>query len=157
MALDPCQIVTSSEASTLAGASFGAGKEETNDSGGKTCVYGSQTLNVFTIVLAQASDPATAQAAFTQAEAQAKTNLSQGIPSNVKVNVTLDDTTIAGADKAATATGSATISGQTIAISAVYVLKGSVFFTFSDLVLGRPAPTLDAMKAQAQTSLSRIP
>jgi len=149
-------MVTSSEASTLAGASFGAGTEGSTGTGGKTCVYGAQTLNVFSILLAQASDAATAQAAFTQAESQAKTSLSQGIPANVKVNVTLDDTTIAGADRAATASGSATISGQTISISAVYVLKGTLFFTFSDLVLGHAAPTLDAMKAQAQTSLSRI-
>ena len=53
--------------------------------------------------------------------------------------------------------GGGTISGATINISAIYVLKGTVFFGFSDLLLGRPAPTSDAMQAQAQTVLGRLP
>jgi hypothetical protein len=157
VALDPCSIVTSAEASTLAGASFGAGREETTGGGGKTCVYGYQTLNVFTIVLAQASDPATAQAAYDQAKAQAQSQLSKGAPSGVKFTVNLEDASISGADRASAATGTATLSGQTISISAVYVLKGAVFFSFSDLVLGHAAPALSAMEAQATTSAGRLP
>ena len=157
VALDPCAIVTSAEASTLAGASFGAGREETTSGGAKTCVYGYQTLNVFTIVVTQASDPATAQTAYDNAKAQAQAQLSQGAPSGVKFNVNLSDTSISGADRASAATGTGTISGQTISISAVYVLKGSVFFTFADLVLGHAAPALSLMEAQATTSLGRLP
>ncbi len=60
-AVDPCQLVTASEASTIAGASFAAGKEETTSGGAKTCVYGAGTLNVFTVIVTQATDAATAQ------------------------------------------------------------------------------------------------
>ena len=156
VALDPCQIVTSSEASTLAGATFGAGKEGETGGGGKTCVYGYQTLNVFTIIVAQAPDAATAQAAYAQAKAQAQAELSKGVPAGVKVTVNLNDASISGADQASVARGSGTISGQTISLSAVYVLKGAVFFSFSDLVLGPAAPSVAAMEAQATISLGRV-
>src|SRR5580700_5237958 len=59
---DPCQLVTASEASSLAGVTYGAGKEETNAGGGRDCVYGSETLNVFTVIVGVAADAATADA-----------------------------------------------------------------------------------------------
>lgn len=155
--LDPCQLVTQQEASQLAGASFAAGKEETISSGAKMCTYGAQTLNVFMVEVAVAPDAATAQAQWAQEEAQAQANLQQFV-AQAGANVTLQagDITLSGADKAAAATSTATISGQTISISAIYVLKGAVFFTFSDLVLGKAAPTLAQMQTQAGTVLSRV-
>jgi len=36
------------------------------------------------------------------------------------------------------------------------VLKGTVFFTFADLVLDKPAPTIAAMETQATTVLTRV-
>lgn len=155
--LDPCQLITQQEASQLAGASFAAGKEETISSGAKMCTYGAQTLNVFMVEVAVAPDAATAQAQWAQEEAQAQANLQQFV-AQAGANVTLQagDITLSGADKAAAATSTATISGQTISISAIYVLKGAVFFTFSDLVLGKAAPTLAQMQTQAGTVLSRV-
>jgi hypothetical protein len=61
------------------------------------------------------------------------------------------------ADKAALASGSTAISGQTINEIAIYLLKGTTFLTFSDLVLNKNAPSAAAMKAEAQTALSRVP
>lgn len=40
---------------------------------------------------------------------------------------------------------------------AIYVLRGTTFFGFSDLVVGGSAPAADALKAQAMTSLGRLP
>ncbi len=54
--LDPCQLVTQDEASTLAHATFGPGKEETISASGKECVYGYQTTNVMDIIVAQAAE-----------------------------------------------------------------------------------------------------
>ena len=156
MALDPCQIVTASEASALAGVTFPAGKEGETGGGARTCVYGGQTLNVFNVLVTRAADAATAQAAYAQAKAEAQAQLSKGVPAGVTVNVKLDDASISGADQASVASGTGTISGQTISITAVYVLKGAVFFTFSDLVLGHAAPSVAAMEAQATTSLGRV-
>jgi hypothetical protein len=58
---------------------------------------------------------------------------------NAKLSVT-DVSGLAGADRAAIATYNTTISGQAVGISAIYVLKGAIFFTFSDLVVGQAAP-----------------
>ncbi len=155
--LDPCQLVTASEASALAGASFTTGTGGTTSGGAKTCVYGSQTLNVFNVLVAQAPDAATAQSQWTQLQAQAEDALKKGAPSGTNVSLNVTDVTVAGADKAAVASASGTISGTTIAISAIYVLKGATFFTFSDLVVGQAAPSASALEAQAATTLGRVP
>ncbi len=61
-ALNPCDIVPQDEASTLANFQFDAGTVEANSGSGSRCVYGSQSTNVMTVNVAQASDAATAQA-----------------------------------------------------------------------------------------------
>jgi Protein of unknown function (DUF3558) len=156
--LDPCQLVTSSEASSLTGATFAAGKEgTTSDGGGKTCSYGGQTANVFMVLVAQASDATTAQADWAQEEARAQAAINQAVPAGVSVNFTVADVSVTGADRAAVATGSTTISGVSVGITAVYLLKGAVFLTFSDLEVGHTPPTAAAMQAQAETSLTRLP
>jgi len=149
--VDPCQLVTQQEASQLAGTTFGVGQEETSSGGGRRCVYGAQTANVFTVALVIAPDAATAQAGWNEAQTQAQSQLLQE-----GVKVTLDQTTLPGADKTVTGTANETLNGQTISISAIYVLKGKTFFTFSDLVLGKQAPSIALMEAQAQTSLTRV-
>ena len=53
--------------------------------------------------------------------------------------------------------GSVTVAGKTIKGSAIYVLKGTIFFGFSDLALSGATPTAAAMQAQAQTILGRLP
>lgn len=158
VSLDPCQLVTSSEASSLAGASFGPGQEGTTEGGAKTCVYGAQTRNVFSVLVTQASDAATAQADWAQEQAKAQAAVKQGVPPGVNVNLNLTDVSnLAGADRAAVASFNTTISGVAVGITAIYVLKGAVFFSFSDLVVGAAPPSTSAMEAQAKTVLGRLP
>jgi hypothetical protein len=154
--LDPCQLVTSAQASTMAGTTFGAGKEETTGGGGKICVYGSQTLNVFTVTVAQASDAATAQADWAQEESQVKSQLNTAA-SGVTITFNINDVSnVSGADRAAVGTGSATFSGQTINVSVIFVLKGANFLSIADDTVGHAAPSISALEAQAQTSLSQM-
>lgn len=155
--LDPCQLVTSAEASALAGTTFGPGKEEPSGDGkGKLCVYGAQTTNVFMVLAGQDASPAAAQADWSNEEAQVKTALTKQVPSGVKLTEQTQDVSGLG-DRAATVSGSASLSGQTIGESAIYLLKGATFVSFSDLVLGHPAPTASALEGQARTTLGRVP
>jgi hypothetical protein len=59
-------------------------------------------------------------------------------------------------DKAATITGAASVQGQTISFTGIYVLSGATFFTIGDLVTGTSPATLTALKDQAQVVLGRI-
>jgi hypothetical protein len=150
--LDPCQLVTGQEASTLAGATFGAGDETTTEGNAKICTYGAQTRNVLNVDVVQAPDVATAKAAEEAGLAAAKAAAEEQAP-----GVTFNQTELADfADGALVISASTTISGQTLAISAIYVLSGTTFFAISDLVIGQPAPTSDALQAQARVVLGRI-
>jgi len=153
--LDPCQLVTAAEASALSGASFGAGLEETTGGTGKRCTYGAQTKTVFFVQVATAATAADAQATFTAEEANADAALAAGFPAKISAQLTKADVSGLG-DRAAVGTGSETIEGQTISGGVIYLLKGPNFLAFGDLTLGT-APTADALKAQAATSLDRMP
>src|SRR5580693_1523974 len=107
---DPCQLVTASEASSLAGVTYGAGKEETNAGGGKDCVYGAETLNVFTVIVGVAADAATADADWATEESQVKSALTTNAK-GADVNISIADTSLSGADMAAVGTGGASIEG----------------------------------------------
>jgi hypothetical protein len=150
--LDPCQLVTSQEASTLAGATFGAGKESTTEGNAKICTYGAQTANVLNSYVVQAPDVATAQAAEAAGLAAVKDAAEKQAPGVNFSQTELPDF----ADGALVISASATISGQTLAISGIYVLSGTTFFAITDVVLGQSAPTSDALQAQAQVILGRI-
>jgi hypothetical protein len=151
-ALDPCQLVTTQEASTLAGATFGTGKESTTEGNAKICTYGGQTSNVLNVYVVQAPDVATAQKAEAAALAAAKAVAQKQAP-----GVSFSQTELADfADGALVISASATISGQTLAISGIYVLSGTTFFAITDVVLGQSAPTSDALQAQARVVLGRI-
>lgn len=155
--LDPCQIVTSAEASALAHTTYGPGKEEVNEpndpNSGKTCTYGAQTTNVFQVSVAQASDQGAADAAFDQDVAKAKAEVSRQLPPGMALALT----SVSGlGDRAETAYMTVSLGGKAFGISAIYVLSGATFFAFSDLVVGQQPPTTADMTTQAQTSLSRI-
>jgi hypothetical protein len=150
---DPCQMVTQSEASQLAGTTFGPGTEQTNSGNGKTCVYGAQTLNVFTVNVAVASDAATAQADWATEEAAAKTALTKSVPAGVTVNYTLADANVTGADMSASATITATFSGHAISESAIYLLVGPVFVGFGDLTLGTAPPSISSLETEAANNV----
>ena len=158
VAVDPCALVTQSEASALAGTTFGPGKPETNSGGGKECLYGGGTLNVFMVLVGQAPDAATAQANWAQEQAKAQDALKKSVPPTVALNFKVNDvSSIPGADKASLASFTASMQGVSIAASSVYLLKGAVFLAFSDLALGGSVPSASAMEAQAATSLGRLP
>jgi hypothetical protein len=155
-ALDPCQLVTSAEASSLAGTTFGQGKDEPTGTGGRRCVYGSQTPNVFTVIVGQAATVADADAQWSSARSEAQSAVTKQVPPGASVSLHTADLT-GLADKAALASGGATIEGRKLNEIAIYLLKGTTFLTFSDLVLDSGAPGEAAMKAEAQTALSRVP
>ena len=148
-------MVTQDEASTLANATFGPGKEVANAGHPKGCIYGSQTKNVLDVVVAQAPDAATAQAGFSQALGQAQAQVATEVPPGVHVNLNSANAEGIG-DKATTITWSYSGGGATIAFTGIYVLSGATFFTIGDLVTGTSPATLTALKDQAQVVLGRI-
>jgi hypothetical protein len=151
-ALDPCLLISSQEASTLAGASFGPGAEETTPEGLKICTYGANTTNVFMVDVAQAQDVATAQAYKAQFLADLQANLQQ------LTNAGMTITQLPNfADGATMGMAKFTISGVTLSGSAIGFLKGKTFFGFSDLVRDGASPTSDALQSEATTVLARLP
>ncbi len=146
-AVDPCQLVPADEASTLAGASFTAGSEQT-EKAAKQCVYGSQGRNVLTVSVIQAATQAQAEAGkqeFLAALQQQAGN---------KLHVT-QVRNLADGGVLARAAGS--IQGVKLAVSAVAVLKGTIAFGISDVVVGGDAPGNGALLREAQAVLARLP
>ena len=152
--VDPCRVVTAAEASSLTGASFGPGKKSTAH-GGRRCVYGANSLLVFTVEVSRAPGAADAQAFFAQNEARARSALTQQVPAHLLASLHVSDVPGVG-DRAAIGTYSAHVGGEAIGIRAIYVLDRTTFLTFSDLNLSGAAPTDEAMEAQARTSLGRL-
>ena len=154
--LNPCQIVPAAEASAVAGTTFGAGQEEPSGTDGKRCVYGSQTTNVFSVIVGQADTAADAQADYSQEEAAAQAAITKQVPSGVKFKEQTQDVT-GLADRATVATGSVSMGAESIGASAIYLLKGNVFLSFSDVVVGSSAPTASSLEAEASKALARLP
>jgi hypothetical protein len=155
--LDPCQVVTQSEASQLAGTTYGAGTLDTTQGGGKICWYGAQTTNVFEVVVAQAADAATAQSMWDQEKSKVASSLQKSINSGTTLNLNVTDTSISGADRAATGSFSYSGNGHTIAGSAVYLLKGAVFLAFGQVAADHAVAGTSALETEAQTALGRVP
>jgi hypothetical protein len=148
--------VPAAEASSVAGTTFAAGHEEPSGTDGKRCVYGSQTTNVFSVVVGQADTAADAQADYSQEEADARAAITKQVPSGVKFSEYTQD--VSGlADRATMVTGSVNLGAESIAASAIYLLKGAVFLSYSDVVVGSSAPTASALEAEASKALARVP
>jgi hypothetical protein len=150
--IDPCQLITAADASTLVGVTFGAGKAHTNENNVKDCVYSAGT-NVFTVEVAVAPDEATAKAA----EASAKQDLeNQGkgmIKSGMKVT---ELPSFAPNTDAALLEGSVTGPIKLDARS-MFLLKGTIFAGFDDIAINGSAPSADAMKAEAMKVIGELP
>lgn len=158
--IDPCQLVTAEEASAMAGVTFGAGKPSASGSGnGQVCTYGGQTATVFMVVVTVAPDAQTAQADWAEEQARAQAQLQQEVSqlSGPGLSVNVNEVSVKGSDKAAVGTMNASFSGVTLNGTAIYALKGAIFFSFSDLALGHPAATAEAMQNQAATVIGRLP
>ena len=61
--IDPCQLITSADASQLVGMKFGAGKASEAENNVKLCTYAAPGPNLFSVEVAVAPDVATAKAA----------------------------------------------------------------------------------------------
>ncbi|PZS38265.1 MAG: hypothetical protein DLM62_14680 [Pseudonocardiales bacterium] len=154
--LNPCQLVTSSEASSLAGTTYGPGLEERSGKDGKRCVYGSQTTNVFTVEVGQAKNPATAQADWSKEQARAQALVNKKLPAGISLSFKTRNVPGLG-DRAATVSGSTSAAGQSIALSGIYLRKSATFLAFQDVLLGHAAPSTGALEAEARTALARVP
>jgi hypothetical protein len=154
---DPCQLVTSAEASSLTGVTYTAGTQDNQSPG--VCWYGAQTLNVFEVVFAKANSSAEANAQWSQYEAKVQSTLKQAFQQvpGLTLSFNVSDISVTGFDRAATGTFSATYHGQTISASALYTLKGADFFAMSDLAGNQAVPNAAALEAQAQTTSGRLP
>ena len=151
--LDPCVLIGTQEASTYAGSTFGPGIESTTpDGGGKICTYGSETANVFLVEVAVAPDVATAQAQKADFLATLEANAQQLASGGL--NVTQLPTFADGATMGILSTS---IEGIPLNGSAIGVLKGTIFFGFSDVVKGGPAPSAADVQTEATTLLGRLP
>jgi len=150
--LDPCLLIDSQEASSIAGTTFGQGVEGTTPGGLKSCTYGSQTQNVFTVDVAQAPDVNTAKADKDQFLSDLQASAQQLSDQGLKVTQVPNF-----ADGAVIATANISSGGITVNGGAIGFLKGTIFFGFSDLVIGGPAPSTSALQSEAATVLSKLP
>jgi hypothetical protein len=147
--LDPCQLVTQQEASTLTGASYAPGKEEASaDQARRTCIYGGQTPNVLMVFVVQAASEADAQSGWNQLLAQAQQAAGQAAgqiqltaASGIGDRAEWAELNLAQVD--VQARGLAFQSGAT----GVYII---------DEVRGGTPPSRDALTNEAQTVLGRI-
>jgi hypothetical protein len=146
---DPCHLVTQSEASSMAHSSFGPGKEEGNHIRHE-CVYGAQTPNVLSVIVLTGASSGDAQAEWNQLLAQAQQAVSQA-PANM-VQLTPGDGIGDRSEWVEVDLSQIGVEARGLAF-----LKGSVGVYVIDLVRGAAAPTRDAMSAEAQTVVSRLP
>src|SRR5262249_6512861 len=151
--IDPCQLIPKDEAGKLAGATFGDGKEEETDGHAKMCTYGAGTTNVFEVIVAIAPDEATAKAHERAALHELK-QAAAALPGGLHIAQLPNFAT--GAD-AVMMDGSVSLGGESISGRGLYVLRGTTFFGFNDLVRGAPAPSEADSKAEAMTVLGRLP
>lgn len=154
---DPCQIVTASEAGALAGATFGPGLEMPGNNGGKACIYGFHSPNVFWVIFLTAGSSSAAQGLWSQELASISTQLQEGAAgASAGSGFTPTATTVSGADRAALWSTTATIGGVALTSFGVELLKGADFLAFFDSHDGSSPPGTASLDAQAMTSLARV-
>jgi hypothetical protein len=150
--LDPCALIDSQEASSLAGSSFGSGTEGTTSGGLKTCTYGSLHTNMLFVEVVQAKDTDTADAAEKQFLSDLQAKLQQLTSEGFNVTQLPNF-----ADGGVIGQMSFNSGGETFNGSAIGFRKGTIFFGFSDLVIGGAAPSSKALQDEATTVLGRLP
>jgi hypothetical protein len=149
--IDPCQLITSDDASTFVGVKFGAGKATNTENNVKMCSYSGPGPNIFTVEVAVAPDVATAQAA----EADAKAELSS--KGGAKLGV-IPLPSFADNTDAAILQGSGSAGGITIGARALMLLKGTTFVGFSDISAGGASPpTEQAFQDEGNAVLAKLP
>ena len=152
--IDPCQLITSADASSWVGVTFGAGKESDNENNVRSCTYAAPGPNLFIVAVAIAPDADTAKAAEAAEEADLQSQANQlGTLAIKKIPNFADNT------DAAILQGSMSAGGQKIGARAMYVLRGTTFFAFSDIAInnGGTPPTEQAFKDKANELLAKLP
>jgi hypothetical protein len=145
-------MITSQEASSLAGATFGEGKQDTTPGGGKMCTYGAGTANVFTVEVAQAPDVASAKKDVDEFKADLEANLAQLTSEGLTITQLPDL-----ADGGILATAHVELAGTYFEGIAIGFVKGTTFFGFSDILRGQKAPSEEAVRAEAEKVLAQLP
>jgi hypothetical protein len=146
--LDPCQLVTQGEASSLANASFGPGKQEASGIG-KQCVYGAQTPNVLRVIVLEGASTEDAQTEWNQLLAEAKQAAGQA--ANL-IQLTPESGFADRAEWVELNLSSIHVDGRGLAL-----LSGAVGVYIVDLVRDGAAPSRAALTAEAQIVLTRLP
>jgi len=154
--IDPCQLITSADASSWVGVKFGAGKESTNDNNVKICNYDAAGPNLFFVEVAIAPDVATAKAA----EAAQEADLQDQAGQLASLGLTVEKLpNFAPNTDAAILQGGMSAGGQKVAARAMFVLRGTTFFGFSDTAVnsGGQPPSEQAFKDKANELLAKLP
>jgi Protein of unknown function (DUF3558) len=151
--IDPCQVVTPEEASTLAGVKFGPQSSTLTSNNAKLCSYGQQGLTL-NVIVAAAPDAATAKAEEPAFKAEIEKAAADAGLADLKLTEITDFQP--GVD-AAVLSGSTTINGTKIEGVALYALKNAVLLAITDLAYGGKAPTAQAVEDEAKVALDRLP
>ena len=153
--IDPCQLITSDEASAFVGTKFGAGKESTSEGNVKTCNYDAPGPNLFFVEVAVAPDEATAKAA----EAAQEKDLESQAQDLASLGLTVTKMPgFAPNTDAALMQGSLSEGGISVAARAMFLLRGTTFVGFSDTAVGGGQPPSEqAFKDKANELLAKLP
>jgi hypothetical protein len=145
-ALDPCVLVTRSEAGRLARLTVGAGKEATVDTR-RYCTYaGAGTL--VTVIVAQAPS----LALLNEAKSAVLADLQAAAGNGLKT------TRVSGIGDAATLfTGTSGSGSAHVDVIAIHVVKGLTFFAITETTLAHTVATAQAIETQARTTANRVP
>jgi hypothetical protein len=151
--INPCDLVTASEASALTGATFASGQVSTTENHGRLCAYGQQGV-VFQVFVVVAPDAATAKKQEPAFKAELEKGASEAGISDLKLTELPEFQP--GVD-AAVVSGSVKAGGLSVKAIALYALKGAVLVAISDVSIGGSVPTSQAMQDQAKITLGRLP
>jgi len=148
--IDPCQLITNADAGTLAGTTFGAGKESVTKGNAKICTYGAQTKNVFMVVVAIAPSADEAKAQEASIKAEYEKQAAEAGPNALKVS----ELPNFASNTDAVVLQFGPLQGLPVQGIAIYLLRGTTFFGFSDLSVGGKTPSADDVKAKAMDVLT---
>lgn len=145
--LNPCDLVTQGEAATLAGGPVGAGGETTTNNA-KRCTYGATGMDV-SVFLVQAPSQAALDAGKAQALADMQKAAYNGLKTS-RLSGIGDDAALLTAKMSAG-------TGMTLNAVGIYVVKGLTFFAITDLAINHAVASVALIKAQATTTVGRLP
>jgi hypothetical protein len=145
--LDPCQLVTQQEASSMTHASFGPGQEGGNGVR-KQCIYGSETANVLSVYVVQAASTADAQSGWNQLLAQAQQSAGEAAG---QIQLTSQSGIGDRAEWAELNLASLHVQARGLAFQ-----KGATGIYIIDLAKDGTPPSRDDLSSEAQVVLGRL-